>query len=174
MTTADILILIVLSLSALMGLSRGLFKEVFSLASWIGAIFAGLYFACPVSGLLTEQFGNPTLRYGVAFVIVFVVALMLMSLLSFLVGKLIDGSGLGGTDRFFGFVFGALRGGIVCLVVIIALRSFSDSDSFAASSTIIPWLLGFEDALLALLGRAGDAASELRAAASSVGGPCAQ
>jgi len=165
MSTFDLFLLIIILLSAVMGLTRGLFKEVFSLLILFGAFLVATYFAPSMSDALATQFGNSSLRYGVAFGLLFVGTLLLGGILNFLAGKVLDSSGLSGTDRFFGFVFGALRGALVCLVGLIALRSFFQGSDWWAASEIAPMLLSFEDIALEWLGRAGQAVGEIREAA---------
>ncbi len=165
MSTFDIFLLIVILLSAVMGLMRGLFKEVFSLVILLGAFLIATYFAPAMSDALVSQFGNESLRYGVAFGLLFVGTLLVGGILSYLGGKLLNSSGLSGTDRFFGFVFGALRGAVVCLVGLIAARSFFQGSDWWVASEIAPMLLGFEDIALEWLGRAGQAVGDLKEAA---------
>ena len=165
MTNFDILLLIVILLSAVVGLMRGLFREVFSLVTLLGAFLVATYFAPAMSEALVAQFGNPTLRHGVAFGVLFIGTLIVGGLLSYLGAKLLTGSGLSGTDRFFGFVFGALRGALVCLIGLIASRGFFQESDWWAASELAPILLNFEGLTLEWLGRAGTAVSDLREAA---------
>lgn len=165
MTNFDILLLIIITVSAVVGLMRGLFREVFSLVSLFGAFLVATYFAPVMSEALVGQFGNDSLRYGVAFGVLFIGTLIVGGLLSYLGAKLLTGSGLSGTDRFFGFLFGALRGALVCVIGLIALRGFFEEQSWWAASEITPILLSFEDMTLEWLGRAGTAVSDLRDAA---------
>ena len=165
MTNFDILLLIVIMLSAVVGLMRGLFREVFSLVTLFGAFLIATYFAPSMSEALAGQFGSATLRYGVAFGVLFIGTLIVGGMLSYLGAKLLSGSGLSGTDRFFGFVFGALRGALVCVIGLIAVRGFFQESDWWAAAELAPILLGFEDLTLEWLGRAGSAVSDLRDAA---------
>ena len=162
MTNVDILLLVVILLSAVIGLMRGLFKEVFSLATWVGAFLVAMYFAPSMSEALSGQFANATLRNGIAVVLLFVLTLIVGSMVSFLVSKLLTSSGLSGTDRFFGFCFGAVRGAIVCIVALIALRSFAEESDWWQASSVVQFLMGFEATVLDWLGRAGGAVSDLQ------------
>ena len=165
MSNFDLFLLIIILLSAIIGLMRGLFREVFSLITLFGAWLVATYFAPSMSDALAGQFASPTLRYWIGFVLLFVGTLIVGGLLSYLGAKLLSGSGLSGTDRFFGFIFGALRGALVCLIGLIAARSFFENSDWWSASQIAPLLLGFEEVALEWLGRAGQAASDIREAA---------
>ncbi|MFM8355081.1 MAG: CvpA family protein, partial [Gammaproteobacteria bacterium] len=73
-------------------------------------------------------------------------------LVQWALGALVKSTGLSGTDRLLGFVFGGARGVLVCLVGLIALRAFVEQTAWWQSSLIIPELLAFEQALLHALG----------------------
>jgi len=109
MSTFDIFLLMIILASAVFGLFRGLFKEVFSLVILIGAYFVATYFAPSLSGALASEVGTGTLGYGVSFGMLFLGTLLVGGIINFLVGKVLSSSGLSGIDRVFGFGFGALR-----------------------------------------------------------------
>lgn len=161
MATADIVILIVILLSSVIGLVRGLVKEVLSLASWVIAFVVAALFAQDLAVYLEPQFANPSLRIGVAFGVVFVAALIAAGIIQWLIGKLVQGTGLSGTDRLLGFLFGSARGVLVCIVALIAGRSFAQDTAWWDASVFIPELLAFEQNVLDLLGMARGALSGL-------------
>lgn len=165
MSTIDLVLLIIILLSAVMGLMRGLFKEVFSLLILFGAFLLATYFAPALAAALATQVGSSSFGYGVAFGLLFAGTLIAGGILSYLAGKALTSSGLSGTDRFFGFIFGALRGGLICLVGLIAVRSFFETTDWWNASEIAPMLLEFEDVALDWLGRAGQAVGDIREAA---------
>lgn len=163
----DYVLLIIMALSAIAGLMRGFLHEVLSLLSWLAAFFVALYFAESLSGVLENQFANGTLRFGISFGALFIATLILSSFLIYLISKLISSAGLGGTDRILGFVFGGLRGAIICIVGLIALRSFAQESAWWSESQIVPILLSFESTVLELFGRAGGAVSQVKEAISA-------
>ena len=63
--------------------------------------------------------------------------------------------GLGGTDRFLGFVFGALRGGLVVIGALIVVRPFAETSAWWEESLVRPELLVFEDDILELFRTTG-------------------
>jgi membrane protein required for colicin V production len=152
MASIDIIILIVILVSALIGLARGLFKEVLSLASWLAAFFLALFFAAPVAELLAGQLADGSVRLVVAFVTIFLVTLLAGGIVQWMVGKLVKTTGLTGTDRFLGFLFGGARGVVACIVALIALNRFAEAGQWWQASVLIPHLLTCEQQVLELMG----------------------
>lgn len=117
MVWIDYFILAVVVLSALISLMRGFVKEAISLGTWILAFWAALTFADALAGWFSGSIQTPTVRFIFAFAILFVAVLILGALLNHLVSALVDKTGLSGTDRLIGAVFGFGRG----LVLVAAL-----------------------------------------------------
>jgi membrane protein required for colicin V production len=116
---ADVAIVVVLLVSALLAYMRGLVKEVLAVGAWVGALFATLYsfsIARPyVQQVISAQiFANIVTGLGI-----FIVTLILLNLISHAVSKGVKGSALGALDRALGFVFGLARGAILmCLLYL--------------------------------------------------------
>lgn len=108
------------ALSTAAGLWRGFIKEVFALAVWAFAFFAAFQF----SGLLAVEFEPwidiPSARQGLAFVSVFIVVLVAGGLVTWMISQLVEKTGLSGTDRLLGAVFGAARALLLVLALILA------------------------------------------------------
>ncbi len=161
MAKLDIAILVVIALSAGIGLVRGLVKEVLSLLSWIIAFVVAIYFAGTLAGYLPDTWGSATVRSAIAFVVLFITTLIATSILRWLVTQLVEVSGLSGTDRLLGFVFGSARGVLVCIVVLIGLRQIVEETSWWQASFLAPELLAFEGDLRELMGRAREIVDEV-------------
>ena len=151
MATPDIVILIVVLLSAMIGLVRGLIKEVLSLASWIAAFILALYFSPMVADYFAPHVSEPAIRWLLGFVTVFVATLIVAGIGQWLLRKLVDSTGLSGTDRFLGFLFGSARGVLVCIFGLIVLRPYAEQAEWWQASTFAPELLAFEEDALDLL-----------------------
>jgi membrane protein required for colicin V production len=121
-STADLVILAVCGISMLVSLFRGFVREAFSLVVWFLAVYAGLLAAEPFAARLTPWIEVPSVRVIIAFVGVFVLVLVVGGLVNYLLGKLVAGTGLSGTDRLVGALFGALRGAAIVLVAVILSR----------------------------------------------------
>lgn len=119
MTLFDYFALAIVGISLLLGLMRGAVKEIFSLASWIIAFLAAKIFSVPFSQLLEPAVANSSLRLLVAFIILFVFALIVMALISLLISAAIKKIGLGPIDRLLGTIFGFLRGVFIMVVLVV-------------------------------------------------------
>lgn len=122
MNLADWIILTVTLLSALVGFYRGFIRETLSLISWILAFWAAFSFAESASVWFTQYIEAPQLRLVAAFAAIFVSTLLLFSLLSYLLCRLLLVSGIAGTDRILGGLFGIARAVVLVSVLLLLAR----------------------------------------------------
>jgi membrane protein required for colicin V production len=75
---------------------------------------------------------SPALRYAAALLLVFLLVLIMASLLAAIVGRLISMAGLGFYDRFFGALFGVLRGSaaLLGLTLLAGLTAFPKTQAW--------------------------------------------
>lgn len=143
MIWVDYVIIAVLSLSILVSVIRGFIREVFSLLAWAAAFFVAATFAADLAPKLSGQIELPSVRMLIAFTGLFVVALLVGGLINFLLGKLVDATGLSATDRFLGAVFGLGRGVIVVLLFVLAAGlTPMPQDPWWQESTMLPFFEG--------------------------------
>jgi membrane protein required for colicin V production len=115
MTWLDYAVLGVLGLSVAWGLWRGLVREVVSLAAFVIAFLAANLFAGPLSEHIPASVVRVEFRMLLAFVAIFVAALVVTSLAGLLLSHLLKKVGLGALDRALGGVFGIARAVLVLL-----------------------------------------------------------
>ena len=125
-TIVDGGVAIVILVSAILAYSRGLVREVLSIAGWIAAAFAAFIFAPNAEPLvreipyLSDIIGTSSeLSIIASFAIVFAVALILTSVFTPIFSGLVQRSAIGGLDQGLGFVFGILRGLVLVMVGLI-------------------------------------------------------
>nr|WP_246387592.1 CvpA family protein [Chiayiivirga flava] len=157
MTWVDIVLLAILGLSALVGLWRGFVVEVMSLAVWAAAFWLAFAFGDDVAALFEQAVQSPSARLFLGYAVLFIGALIVGGLATWLMGKLVQSTGLSGTDRLLGLGFGLLRGAALCCVLVL-LFGFTPmpQDAWWRESRVLPgfqsgaeWLRGWLPAAVA-------------------------
>lgn len=119
MPWVDLFIIVVVVLSALISLVRGFVKESISLATWIIAGIVALRYYSPMADLLEPYISSVTLRQWVGGGILFLVTLIVGAIVNFIVSQLVSRTGLSGTDKALGVVFGAARGMLIVIMLVL-------------------------------------------------------
>jgi len=119
MVYVDYAVLGIIAVSILVGTLRGFIKEAFSLAVWAAAFLIAFQYSGALAQLLEEQIELPSARTSLAFSGLFLSVLLVGGLITFLIGKLVEKTGLSGTDRLLGGVFGSIRGLVLVLVLML-------------------------------------------------------
>mgnify|MGYP001277272061 FL=1 len=139
MTQVDNLILAVIAISSAFGVRRGFIKEIMSLLSWIAALLVSRVYSGSLASILENLIDNPSVRYVIAFSVLFVVIIMLGTLLNHFMSKLLVVTGLKTIDRLLGAVFGVARGTVIVLVFLFVLNVFVSESEWWQQSTLIPY-----------------------------------
>ena len=119
MTVFDYAVMAVIGMSILFGLWRGVVGEILAIIAWIVAFLAARAISVQIAELLVTTIASPGARLLVAWVLVFVVVLVLFAIGRKLVSLLLKAVGLGMLDRLLGGCFGALRGLLVVLIAVM-------------------------------------------------------
>ena len=138
MTLFDHAVLTLIGFSVLLGVIRGFAREVIALASWAVAIVVASVYGGEAAPLLARQIPDESWRVLAAFVAIFFVVLIVMSVIGLLTSRLIKSAGLGVEDRVLGSLFGLARGLLVVVVLVLL-----------AGLTALPRQTVWKDAMLA-------------------------
>jgi membrane protein required for colicin V production len=112
----DLVVAAAIVVSGFLAFFRGFFREILSIGSWVGAFFAALHGFPYLRPYIHDVVEVPLLADGLAAGGVFVVALVILSLISRALTAVASVANLGTIDRSLGFLFGAARGAVlVCL-----------------------------------------------------------
>lgn len=120
MTILDYIVIGIGFISVFLGITRGVIKEVISLAGWFIAFYVASRYAESFEPLLPRVIEDPSLRMLSLFVVVFFIVLLLVMFCSILLSKLIRSVGLGLIDRVLGSIFGLARGFAIVLSLVLA------------------------------------------------------
>lgn len=147
----DYAIIAIIAASILVGALRGFIKEVFSLLVWAAAFLVAYHFAGDIADLMVDQVTLPSARTAMGFAGLFIVVLLLGGLMNYLLGKLVETTGLSGTDRLLGSLFGAARG-LALVVAVLLVAGFTpipkdpwwqESGLIARMMPLVEWSQGF-------------------------------
>ena len=142
MNWPDYAILGTLAISILVGALRGFIKEVLALAIWAMAFVLAYRFSGNVAELMEAQVSLPSARLAMGFAGIFLAVLVLGGLLIYLVGRLVETTGLSGTDRLLGGGFGAVRGlAIIVTLLMVAGLTPIPADPWWKESAMIQRLM---------------------------------
>jgi len=127
MHTLDLILLVPIALGFVFGLFKGLIRELTSLAAILLGIYGAKLFAPAVSGFLIHKcnFSVKTAQ-PLSNLLLFVAIVVGLLLIAKMLDKIFDSMSLGGLNKFFGGVFGALK---YALIVSVLLNVFDSLDS---------------------------------------------
>jgi membrane protein required for colicin V production len=129
MTSADLIIIAILALSALLAFMRGFVREVLSIGAWVGAALATIY-GFPIAQPYARKYIEVALFADIAAgVAIFIVALIVLTVLSHALSRNVRSSALGAVDRSLGLLFGLVRGAVlVCLAYLVMAWAIPQED----------------------------------------------
>ena len=121
MNWLDILILIFLGISVIMGLRKGLIKSLVPLVCMIIAIpLAGV-----ASGPVAEKLGDNSWSHVAAFIIIWAVVYIAVAVGAWFLQKIMDIMLMGWIDKFGGAVFGLAAGWLLCSMMVLLITRYA-------------------------------------------------
>lgn len=150
----DLVVLGVVVISAVLAMMRGFTREVLAIASWGTAAVVAYLFHPQVLPYVTPHISNKTAALAAAIGAVFLVTLVLVSLITVKISDFILDSKIGALDRTLGFMFGAARGALICVIGFAFFSWLVPTDKqpdWVKTSRSKPFLQSSGDTLMSML-----------------------
>jgi len=145
MNWLDVVLGLILAASVVSAFRRGFSREVIGLLAVILGFVLGLWFYGWAGGFLSPYLSSRQAANFTGFILVFLAILVAGGLVSFVVGRFLQVTGLSFFDHLLGAGFGALRAAVIAVVLVSGLMAFSHGDTAprsVANSRLAPYLVG--------------------------------
>ncbi len=150
----DLGLIVIVLISALLSMLRGFTREVLAIASWAAAALAAYHFHPLLLPTMKNYIGKEQLALAAAVAAIFFGTLIIVSIITVKLSDVILDSRIGALDRSLGFVFGAARGLLLCVVAFYFyswLVPGKNQPDWVKVSRTAPMLAVTGEGLLALL-----------------------
>lgn len=161
MNSTDYLIIGLMTLSCVVGLMRGLLRELTSLITWLLAVFLAWRFADTLAPHLGGELANSAVRPWAARTVIFLAVLVVGTTVGAIINHFVRLSIYSGIDRLLGLVFGGLRAGVGLGLLAVACQAVHvDGEAWYRHSMLMPYASRIGDILRAVGGDALDKSDE--------------
>jgi membrane protein required for colicin V production len=140
MNWADYLLIALVVLSCVAGLVRGLLREVIALTTWVLAVWLAWAYAPMLEPHLGGALAAQGVRAWAARTLIFLIVVLLGTTIGVIVSHFVRLSLFTGVDRFFGALFGLLRGWVIVGLFVILCHALQlDGQPWWRGSVLIPY-----------------------------------
>lgn len=138
----DWVLLVIIFLSTLVGISRGMVREIFALVGWCAAFFVSLFYAQDLAPKLPMGSVGPMVRTIISIVLIVIGCVFVAGLIGKILRNLLSSISIGAEDRILGCLFGFLRGLLVVGVLVYLCGSiqYISSQTWWRASVVVPWI----------------------------------
>jgi len=120
MNYIDIILLVLLILSAIGGFKNGLIAEVVSLAALVFGIWGAIEFSYITADFLTEKLNLNTEHLNIiSFIVTFVVIVILVHIVGNTINKMVEAVTLGFVNKLAGMVFAVLKSALILSIILL-------------------------------------------------------
>ena len=153
LTAFDVGVGVLVLISAILATARGLTREVLSLATWAGSAAIAIYMWQYHPEIARQYIAEQIVADIATVVVTFIVALIVLHLLTMRIADFVVDSRIGPIDRTLGFVFGVLRGILIAIVITIFGTWLLPNNlpPWAANSQSLPHLQNMGNSLISML-----------------------
>jgi len=150
----DIILIALMLISGFLAMVRGFSREILAISSWIIAALVALTFyeqlaplAAEYTVSITDNELVPKIAAGAA---IFLITLIIVSLVTMKIADFIVDSRVGALDRTLGFIFGAARGALLVMVLLMFYVNFfpDNQPDWVANAKSKPMLESMGDSLV--------------------------
>jgi membrane protein required for colicin V production len=141
--SVDIAFFILIALSSLFGVYKGMCRLGFPILGGIFGAYMGVCFYPVFLPYLQKYIPYPLLCKGVSFFIIFSLITVLCSLIGAMLHRIFEALSIGWLDRVGGLILGALKGWVIVCVVTVLLCSFFAQEKIFAQSRLFPYIKSF-------------------------------
>ena len=125
MNYLDIIIAIILFLFGFKGFRKGLIIEVVTLLAFAVGIYGAMHFSDFTAAHLQDFMEiNPKYLNTIAFVLTFILLVVLVNLIGRWITNLVKAMNLSFWNKLGGFVFGVAKGVLLCSILVMVLNNF--------------------------------------------------
>src|SRR5579871_2000618 len=153
-TTIDILVGLVVLVSAGYAAWRGFMSEILSVFAWASAAFATLYFGPWLIPLMRGVIATPWMASLAAYAGIFLVVLVPLSFIAHRFSESVKHSPIGPLDRALGIAFGVVRGLVIVGLAYLAFTYFvpiRNQPRWLTEARLLPVVQSSADVLLTLV-----------------------
>ena len=146
MSTIDFILIIILLLGAYSGYKKGLILELIGIFAFVLAIFGGfklLHTGMDYVSRMYEGFGN--LLPFVAFMVLFILILIVVNMVGKLLKRVIDWTPFGVLDNLAGAVIGIAKWALALSILLWVMSGLNINfpEKFTENSSVMPLISGF-------------------------------
>jgi membrane protein required for colicin V production len=149
----DLVVIGVVLISALLAAVRGVTREVLAIVAWVAAAAAAWILHPAILPMAQQYIHNATIALVAAIGGIFIITLIIVSIITVKISDLILDSRIGALDRTLGFVFGAARGFLICVIgwIFLGWLLQGKNPEWATTSRTRPMLENTGNNLIAML-----------------------
>lgn len=149
----DLVVLGVVTISALLAAVRGFTREVLAIVAWIVAAAAAWYLHPAAVPLVQQYIASNTVALIAAIGGIFILTLIIVSIVTVQLSDLILDSRIGAIDRTLGLLFGAARGFLICVIGWALLSGLMSGrmPEWASNSRLRPAMEDTRGSLIAMM-----------------------
>ncbi len=149
----DLVVLGIVVISALLAAVRGVTREVLAIIAWVAAAAVAWSFHPLLLPTVKQHVSSDTVALVGSIAAIFLVTLIVVSLITVKISDVVLDSRIGAIDRSLGFLFGAARGFLICVIgwVFLSWLLQGKMPDWAAQARTQPILEKYGQVLVAQL-----------------------